>query len=97
MVRDAGAAEVHLRISSPPYKWPCFYGMDTGDRNTLLAADRDVEEIREFLEVDSLAYLDLESVIEATGAGGFCTACLSGDYPTDVPAAGGDKFVLERV
>jgi amidophosphoribosyltransferase len=96
MVRDAGAAEVHLRISSPPYKWPCFYGMDTGDRDTLLAADRSVAEIREFLEADSLAYLELASVIEASGAGGFCTACLSGDYPTEV-RAGGDKFVLERV
>ncbi len=88
MVRDAGASEIHLRISSPPYKWPCFYGMDTGDRDTLLAADRSVEEVREFLEVDSLGYLDLASVIEATGAGSFCTACLSGDYPTEVRAAG---------
>ncbi len=96
MVRDAGASEVHLRISSPPYRWPCFYGMDTGDRDTLLAADRSVEEIREFLEVDSLAYLELASLIEATGAEGFCTACLSGEYPTEILSAG-DKFVLERV
>ena len=96
MVRDAGASEVHLRISSPPYRWPCFYGMDTGDRDTLLAADRSVEEIREFLEVDSLAYLELASLVEATGAEGFCTACLSGEYPTEILSAG-DKFVLERV
>ena len=60
MVRDAGATEVHLRISSPPYRWPCFYGMDTGDRSTLLAADRSVDEIVEFLDVDSLAYLELD-------------------------------------
>ena len=59
MVREAGATEIHLRISSPPYRWPCFYGMDTGDRSTLLAADRTVEEIAEYLEVDSLAYLEL--------------------------------------
>lgn len=97
MVREAGATEVHLRISSPPYKWPCFYGMDTGDRSTLLAADRSVEEIAEHLEVDSLVYLDLENLIEATGAGAdaFCTACLSGDYPTDVPTID-SKFLLER-
>ncbi len=95
MVRHAGAAEIHLRISSPPYRWPCHYGMDTGDRDTLLAADRTVEEIREFLEVDSLGYLELDALIEATGVAGFCTACLSGDYPTDVDTAG-DKYVLER-
>ncbi len=95
MVRHAGAAEIHLRISSPPYRWPCHYGMDTGDRDTLLAADRTVEEIREFLEVDSLGYLELDALIGATGVDGFCTACLSGDYPTDVGTAG-DKYVLER-
>ncbi len=96
MVRDAGASEVHLRISSPPYRWPCFYGMDTGDRSTLLAAGRDVDEIADFLEVDSLAYLELDRLIEATGAptDSFCTACLSGKYPTDVPIANA-KFVLE--
>ncbi len=97
MVREAGAAEVHLRISSPPYKWPCFYGMDTGDRSTLLAADRNIDEVGEFLEVDSLAHLELDGLIEATGVAGegFCTACLSGEYPTDVEGAG-DKYVLER-
>ena len=97
MVREAGATEVHLRISSPPYRWPCFYGMDTGDRSTLLAADRSVEEIVELLGVDSLAYLELDNLIEATGgdADTFCTACLSGNYPTDVPTTDG-KFLLER-
>ncbi|MFQ5555521.1 MAG: amidophosphoribosyltransferase [Acidimicrobiia bacterium] len=97
MVREAGATEVHLRISSPPYRWPCFYGMDTGDRSTLLAAGRSVEDIAAFLDVDSLAYLDLARLITATGGpvDGFCTACLSGDYPTDVPTTG-DKFLLER-
>jgi amidophosphoribosyltransferase len=96
MVREAGATEVHLRISSPPYRWPCFYGMDTGDRSTLVAAGRSVEEIAEFLGVDSLAYLDLDALIKATGASadGFCTACLSGSYPTEVPVADA-KFVLE--
>ena len=59
MLREAGATEVHMRVSSPPYRWPCFYGMDTGRRSELLAADLSVGEIREYLGVDSLAYLDL--------------------------------------
>ena len=97
MVREAGATEVHLRISSPPYRWPCFYGMDTGDRSTLLAADRSVDEIAEFLGVDSLAYLELDRLIAATqvDAGGFCTACLSGAYPTELPTTT-DKYSLEQ-
>jgi amidophosphoribosyltransferase len=97
IVREAGATEVHLRISSPPYRWPCFYGMDTGDRSTLLAADRSIDEIAEALDVDSLEYLELDNLIDATGADQdiFCTACLSGQYPTDIPIADG-KFLLER-
>lgn len=97
MVREAGALEVHLRISSPPYRWPCFYGMDTGDRSTLLAAGRSVREITEELGADSLVYLELDHLIEATGgdADTFCTACLSGNYPTEVPVTDG-KFLLER-
>jgi amidophosphoribosyltransferase len=97
MVRDAGAAEIHLRISSPPYRWPCFYGMDTSDQSALLAARMEVDEIAGYLGVDSLGYLSLSGLLRATGAGGgFCTACLSGDYPTEVDRAGG-KFVLEPV
>jgi amidophosphoribosyltransferase len=71
--------------------------MDTGDRSTLLAADRSIDEIAEALDVDSLEYLELNNLIEATGADGdiFCTACLSGQYPTDIPIADG-KFLLER-
>lgn len=97
MVREAGASEVHLRISSPPYRWPCFYGMDTGDRSTLLAADLSIDEIAVELDVESLAYLELDGLIEATGADAdtFCTACLSGEYPTEVPIAD-SKFLLER-
>jgi amidophosphoribosyltransferase len=97
MVRDAGASEVHLRISSPPYRWPCFYGMDTSDRSTLIAASFEVEEIRQHVGADSLGYLSLQGLLDATGVAdaGFCTACLSGDYPTDVPEAA-DKFQLER-
>jgi amidophosphoribosyltransferase len=97
MVRDAGAAEVHLRISSPPYRWSCFYGMDTADRSSLIAAHMEVEEIREHLGADSLGYLSLEGLLDATGVAdaGFCTACLSGNYPTELPAST-DKYQLER-
>ncbi len=97
MVREAGAAEVHLRISSPPYRWPCFYGMDTSDRDSLLAAHKSIDEIRDYVAADSLAYLSLRGLRDATGAdpAGFCTACLSGDYPTEVPVELG-KHVLEH-
>lgn len=89
MLREAGALEVHMRISSPPYKWPCFYGMDTGSRGELLAANMGVEEIREYLNVDSLAYLTLDRLRTATGAvgAGFCDACLTGHYPVAVPVS----------
>ena len=97
IVRLAGAIEVHMRVSSPPYRWPCFYGMDTSDRTQLLAAHRSVEEVQEFLGVDSLEYLSLHRLIEATGAPPeeFCSACLTGTYPTEIPAAA-DKLILER-
>ena len=97
MLREAGASEVHLRVSSPPYRWPCFYGMDTSDRSTLIAAHMEVDEIREHLGADSLGYLSLEGLLGATGVAdaGFCTACLSGDYPTSIPEVA-DKFQLER-
>jgi amidophosphoribosyltransferase len=87
VLREAGATEVHFRVSSPPYRWPCFYGMDTGSRSDLLAADMSVGEIRDFLGVDSLAYLELDRLTAATGASSdsFCTACLSGNYPVPVP------------
>ncbi len=99
MLREAGAAEVHLRISSPPYRWPCFYGMDTGTRGELLAANLTVEEIRQYLDVDTLAYLALDRLLTAvdeagTGQAGFCDACFTGAYPTEIPVELG-KAVLE--
>jgi len=99
MLREAGAAEVHFRVSSPPYRWPCYYGMDTGRRSELLAADMTVGEIANYLNVDSLAYLELDRLTHATGAPAtsFCTACLSGRYPVPVPELQGDaKLVLEE-
>ncbi len=99
MLREAGAAEVHLRISSPPFKWPCFYGLDTPDRDELLAAIRTPAEIAEYLDVDSLEYLTLEhlvTAIDAPGAG-FCNACMTGDYPVPVPVQIGERAALSGV
>jgi amidophosphoribosyltransferase len=97
MLREAGAAEVHLRIMSPPYRWPCFFGMDTADRDELLAAHLSEDEIAAYVGADSLAYLTLDGLVEATGApgAGFCDACLTGDYPVPVPLTL-TKTVLEQ-
>jgi amidophosphoribosyltransferase len=96
MLRDSGAAEVHLRVSSPPYRWPCFYGIDTGTRSELLAANLSMSEIQAYLDVDSIGYLSIENLVAAIGApnAGFCTACLTGEYPTEVPVTL-SKSVLE--
>ena len=97
MLREAGAAEVHLRITSPPVMWSCFYGIDTGVRSELLASNLDVEEIRAYLGVDSLAYLTLDRLTAATGtpSSGFCNACFTGDYPVEIPVSL-SKTVLEN-
>ena len=99
MLREAGAKEIHMRISSPPYRWPCFYGMDTGTRSELLAANLTVQEIQDYLDVDSLAYLTLDNLLEATGTNnaGFCSACLTGDYPVDVPVNLTKKILEESM
>jgi amidophosphoribosyltransferase len=87
MLREAGAREVHLRITSPPVTWSCFYGIDTGDRTELIAHKLEVEQIREYLNADSLAHLDLDRLVAATGVpeAGFCDACFTGRYPVEVP------------
>jgi len=87
MLRESGVAEVHLRLTSPPIKWPCFYGIDTGRRSELLAANRSVEEMREYFDLDSLAFITLDNLIASTetSRSGFCDACFSGDYPVEVP------------
>jgi amidophosphoribosyltransferase len=97
MLREAGALEVHLRLTSPPVRWPCFYGMDFGDANQLLAANRDVEEIRSYLGVDTLAYIDLDRLLASTANDpeAFCTACFTGTYPVPVPVEL-RKGVLEK-
>ena len=89
MMRDAGAAEVHMRIASPPTRHSCFYGVDTPARSKLLAANMDVERMREFIKVDSLAFVSTDGLYRALGedmrledAPQYCDACFTGDYPT---------------
>jgi len=86
MVRQAGAAEVHLRISCPPTISPCFYGVDTPDKSELIASNHNVEEIRRFVEADSIGYLSLGALRKAVddSRGEFCYACYTGDYPTEL-------------
>ena len=98
MLRDAGAREVHMRISSPPIKWPCFYGIDMPDGDMLIGARMEVDEISEHIGADSLAYLSLDGMVRATEIPGdeFCTACFSSRYPVEVPDHElRDKHVLE--
>jgi amidophosphoribosyltransferase len=86
MIRQAGASEVHMRISCPPTISPCFYGVDTPSKRQLIAANKSVEEIREYIGADSLAYLSVDGLKQACGEGDkttYCTACYTGKYPTD--------------
>jgi amidophosphoribosyltransferase len=87
MVRAAGAREVHMRVSSPPITGPCYYGIDTPNRDELIAANLDVNAIARTLEVDTLGYLSLDGMLQSVpkGPDGFCHACFSGDYPTPPP------------
>ena len=87
MVRAAGAKEVHVRISCPPTISPCFYGVDTPRKSDLIAATHSIEEIREFLEADSVAYLSLDGLLSAVGSErrSYCTSCYTGNYPVPFP------------
>ncbi len=87
MIRNAGAREVHMRISCPPTISPCFYGVDTPSKKQLIAANKSVEEIREYIGADSLAYLSLQGLKKACGESptmSYCSACYTGNYPTDI-------------
>ena len=98
MLREAGAAEVHVRISSPPVKWPCFYGIDFASRAELIANGLATEEIAASLGADSLGYISLPGMIAASGqpATELCTACFTGRYPVELPPADQlGKFSLE--
>jgi amidophosphoribosyltransferase len=97
-LRQAGAKEIHLRVASPPIRHPCYFGIDFPDPKELVANGRSVEEVRRFLEVDSLHYLSLDGMLSCVQMprDQYCTACFSGDYPVDVTEPV-DKYALERV
>jgi amidophosphoribosyltransferase len=108
MVREAGASEVHMRIASPPTTHSCFYGVDTPERDKLLAANMSVEEMREFIGADSLAFLSIDGVYRALGEANrdskqpqYCDACFTGDYPialTDhTTGCGGKQEALFKI
>jgi amidophosphoribosyltransferase len=94
-LKDAGAKEVHMRISSPPIKFPCYYGIDTPSKGELIASSHSIEEIKNFIGCDSLGYISVEGMLKAVEnslqnekekstkyeKSGFCTACFTGDYP----------------
>ena len=93
MLKEAGALEVHMRISSPPIRFPCYYGIDTAARKELIAAEKSLEEIRAYIGADSLAFLSEEGVRRAIG-GSVCLACFNGRYPAGRPEEG-EKLALE--
>lgn len=95
MLREAGATEVHYRISSPPIAHPCYYGIDTAARKELVAATHSVEQIRDLIGADSLAFISERGVAEAIGVSGVCLACFNGLYPAGVPEGDADKLALE--
>src|SRR3989440_11209483 len=99
MLRDAGAAEVHLRISAPPIRHPCHYGIDMSTRQEMIAHDRSVEEVAAELGADSLAYLSLNGLYEAIGAdrATHCDACFTGDYPLERTEHAHGKNALEEL
>lgn len=100
MLREAGALEIHVRISSPPVKWPCYYGIDFASRAELIAAGLEVEEIRRSIGADSLGYVSMEGLIAATTIAEekLCTACFTGTYPIQIPAdPAAGKHLLETV
>ncbi len=85
MLKEAGAKEVHVRISSPPFLWPCYFGTDVPEREQLLAYNRTSEEIRQVIGADTLAYLKLERLPQMAGGLGICSGCFTGNYPMDPP------------
>jgi amidophosphoribosyltransferase len=99
MLRDAGALEVHVRVASPPVRWPCFFGIDFASRDELIAGHHTPEQIRASIGADSLGYVSNEGLVAATAlpAERLCRACFDGEYPVEVPETERGKHVLEPV
>ena len=94
-LRNAGAKEIHMRISCPPLKSPCFYGFDFPSKGELIGSNKTIKEIKDFIEVDSLGYLSLEGMLSVMKqSGDFCHACFSGEYPVEIPKTQ-SKYLLE--
>ena len=86
LIRDAGAAEVHVRVACPPIRYPCFMGVDMATQNELIAANSTLDEICEHIGADSLAFLSISAMMKALNAtDGYCNACFTGEYPFDTP------------
>ena len=98
MLRHAGAKEVHVRISSPPVLWPCFYGIDFATRDELIASDMSVEEVAQAIGADSVGHISLEALMEATGQvpENLCRACFDGQYPMRIPSASADRLGIDN-
>jgi amidophosphoribosyltransferase len=96
-LRQAGAKEVHMRVSCPPIRYPCFYGVDFPTKEELLANGRDMQQIKEFLDVDSIGYISLEGMLACASLpkDHYCTACWSGNYPIPIQTMV-NKFTMER-
>ncbi|AFD26792.1 amidophosphoribosyltransferase [Deinococcus gobiensis] len=96
LLREAGATEVHFRVSSPPIKHPCFYGIDTAARKELVASTHSIEEIRDLIGADTLSFISEQGIREAVSGPGLCLACFNGEYPAGTPLLNDvDKLALE--
>jgi amidophosphoribosyltransferase len=85
MLRDAGATEVHVRISAPPFLWPCYFGIDVPARDQLIAYNRSIDEIRQVIGADSLGYLNIDRLPEMVEGLPICNGCFTGKYPMEPP------------
>ena len=97
LIRRAGALEVHMRVCAPPIRHPCHLGVDMATKRELIAANKTVEEVRQFIDADTLGYLSVKRLLKVVGGtkGGFCDACFTGNYPIPVQLEM-DKLVLEH-
>jgi amidophosphoribosyltransferase len=86
LLRNAGAREIHMRVSAPPFLYPCFYGTDIDSKENLVACHHSADEIAKMIGADSLGFLPVECLGELTGGRSCCSACFDGEYPTDIPA-----------
>lgn len=86
LLKKSGATEVHLRVCAPPIKHPCYMGVDMASREELIASNKSIEEIKDYIDCDSLGYLSVENLLKvvSTKSGGFCDACFTGNYPIPV-------------